>query len=92
MTRLLLALALLLVWSPLEARQARSREVLREFQKAHPCPSTGKKTGACPGFQKDHRVPLCFYGPDAVWNLQWLSVSEHKAKTKIDIKVCGWDT
>lgn len=52
----------------------RSRAVLREFQRIHPCPSTGKTTGACPGWHLDHVVPLVCFGLDAVQNLQWLPV------------------
>jgi hypothetical protein len=40
------------------AREYRSREVTREFQREHPCPSTGKTRGACPGYRKDHIKPL----------------------------------
>lgn len=50
----------------------RSRAVLREFKAAHPCPSTGKATGACPGWAIDHVIPLACGGCDAVVNLQWL--------------------
>ena len=39
---------------PLAAKESRSREVAREFQREHPCPSTGLTTGACPGYRKDH--------------------------------------
>jgi 5-methylcytosine-specific restriction endonuclease McrA len=73
------------------AASKRDPAVRREFQRLNPCPSTGKRSGACPGWQRDHVVPLCFYGADAVWNLQWLTVEEHKKKTKLDIKVCNWD-
>lgn len=52
----------------------RSRAVLREFQRIHPCPSTGKTTGACPGWNIDHVVPLICFGRDAIFNLQWLPV------------------
>jgi hypothetical protein len=38
--------------SPLSAREHRSREVTREFQREHPCPSTGLTTGACPATGK----------------------------------------
>jgi hypothetical protein len=31
---------------PLSAAEYRSREVTREFQREHPCPSTGKTSGA----------------------------------------------
>lgn len=50
----------------------RSRAVLREFQRIHPCPSTGLQSGACPGWFKDHIVPLVCSGCDSVENLQWL--------------------
>jgi ParB-like chromosome segregation protein Spo0J len=35
------------------AKEYRSREVAREFHREHPCPSTGLKTGACPGYRKE---------------------------------------
>jgi len=33
---------------PLTAKEYRSREVAREFQREHPCPSTGLPSGGCP--------------------------------------------
>jgi hypothetical protein len=50
----------------------RRADVLVAFQKIHPCPSTGKTTGACPGWSKDHVWPLAVCGCDSVSNLQWL--------------------
>ena len=50
----------------------RRSDVLAAFQRAHPCPSTGLTTGACPGWSKNHVVPLACGGCDAVANLQWL--------------------
>lgn len=50
----------------------RSGAVLSAFQRLHPCPSTGLKVGACPGWSKNHTVPLACGGCDAVFNLQWL--------------------
>lgn len=32
----------------------RSTTTIRCFQALYPCPSTGKTTGACPGWSKDH--------------------------------------
>jgi hypothetical protein len=64
----------------------RSRRVTEEFQQLNPCPSTGKTYGACPGWIKDHIVALCKGGADAVWNLQWQTVAEAKAKDKWECK------
>lgn len=50
----------------------RSRAVLRDFQRLYPCPSTGLQRGACPGWFKDHTIPLVCGGCDAIENLQWL--------------------
>lgn len=55
-----------------DGKIARSKSVLREFRRLHPCPATGKSTGACPGWSLDHVVPLACGGCDAVSNLQWL--------------------
>jgi len=60
---------------PLSAREYRSREVTREFQREHPCPSTGRTSGACPVYRKDHINPLACGGPDAVSNLQWQTIA-----------------
>jgi hypothetical protein len=62
------------------ASEHQSREVTREFQREHPCPSTGRTSGACPGFRKDHIKPLACGGPDAVSNLQWQTIRQAKAK------------
>jgi hypothetical protein len=40
-----------------DAKVERSREITAPFQREHPCPSTGKRWGACPGWVKDHRQP-----------------------------------
>jgi hypothetical protein len=71
------------------ASEHRSREVAREFQWQHPCPSTGRTTGACPGHVRDHIVPLACGGPDAVQNMQWQTVSEARAKDRWEAKGCN---
>lgn len=58
----------------------RRADVLATFQRAHPCPSTGLLVGACPGWQRNHVVPLACGGCDAVSNLAWLPT---------DIKACA---
>lgn len=70
----------------------RSTKVLRDFQKIHPCPSTGLPTGSCPGWAKDHVVPLSCGGCDHIGNLQWLpddqkSVAGAHAKDRFERKI-----
>lgn len=67
----------------------RSTAVARAFQKEHPCPSTGKTTGRCPGYVKDHIKPLACGGCDRMDNIQWQTVAEAKAKDRWEIKQCG---
>lgn len=51
---------------------ARDPSVTYHFKRQHPCPSTGKTTGACPGWSMDHVIPLACGGCDSVSNMQWL--------------------
>ncbi len=53
-------------------RILRRADVLAAFKRAHPCPSTGKTSGACRGWAIDHVWPLAACGCDHVGNLQWL--------------------
>jgi hypothetical protein len=82
--KLLLALAALLAL--VASADARNREVAKQFQREHPCPSTGRTTGACPGYVRDHIIPLCKGGPDTMANMQWQTVAEGKAKDKWECK------
>lgn len=61
-------------------RIKRSESAKRTFQRANPCPSTGKTSGGCRGYEIDHTRPLYQGGADAPDNMQWLSKSQHKAK------------
>jgi hypothetical protein len=85
---LIAAVILALVAGPLAAREYRSREVTRVFQREHPCPSTGHKSGACPGYRKDHVVPLACGGHDAVLNMQWQTIAAARAKDRIERRGC----
>jgi len=60
----------------------RSAKAKDSFRKNHPCPSTGKTTGACPGYVIDHITPLKRGGSDSPSNMQWQSVHDAKAKDK----------
>jgi hypothetical protein len=52
------------------------------FMHSHPCPSTGKKSGACPGYVLDHVKPLKQGGADDPSNMQWQTKAAAKAKDK----------
>jgi len=66
----------------------RAASLEREFQRQHPCPSTGSPTGKCPGYIKDHVLPLACGGPDAVSNLQWQTAAAAKAKDRWERHGC----
>jgi hypothetical protein len=84
-----LAYCLALAPSLAPAKTYRSLEVKHEFQRQHPCPSTGRPNGACPSYVKDHVVPLACGGPDAVTNLQWRTIAAAKAKDRWERKSCA---
>jgi hypothetical protein len=70
------------------SRTHRSRTARAEFQHSHPCPSTGRGTGACPGYVVDHVKPLACGGADAPSNMQWQTTAEGKAKDQWERKGC----
>jgi hypothetical protein len=81
-----LAAGALLAATWIDTAGARDRHVPQDFQRAHPCPSTGQTTGACPGYVRDHVKPLCKGGHDGVDNMQWQSVEQGKAKDRWECK------
>lgn len=80
-----LFLVLIAFAQPAEARSAAER---RAFQREQPCPSTGKKFGACFGYVVDHKIPLCAGGPDLRTNMQWQTVAAGHAKDKLEWAQC----
>jgi hypothetical protein len=52
--------------------------------RSHPCPSTGKSRGACPGYVVDHVVALKRGGADNPSNMQWQTIQDAKAKDKVE--------
>ncbi len=84
----LLLAALLAAALVAEGASARDTAVARAFQKAHPCPSTGKTTGKCPGYVKDHIKALCLGGLDHPSNMQWQTVAEAKKKDQVEREQC----
>jgi hypothetical protein len=61
---------------------ARSPKAKSDFKKSHPCPSTGKSSGACPGYVIDHVKPLKRGGADKPNNMQWQTKEAAKQKDK----------
>lgn len=67
---------------------ARRADVIAAYKRIHPCPSTGKSTGACPAWAIDHIIPLASGGCDAVSNLAWMPL---KLKTCPGICIDRWE-
>ena len=65
-------------------RIKRSAGAKHAFQKSHPCPSTGKVSGACPGYVIDHVTPLKRGGADNAGNMQWQTTEAAKLKDKTE--------
>jgi len=60
----------------------RSPEARYEFKRSHPCPSTGRSSGACPGYVIDHKDALKKGGADSPANMQWQTKEAAKEKDK----------
>jgi hypothetical protein len=60
----------------------RSAKARARFKKKHPCPSTGKTSGSCPGYIVDHKKPLKRGGADDPSNMQWQTQLAARAKDK----------
>ena len=65
-------------------RIARSPEARRAFERQHPCPSTGRTSGRCPGYVIDHVRALKRGGPDDPSNMQWQTIEDAKAKDRTE--------
>ncbi len=90
MQRTIAALALSLIAAAALAREGapHSHAALAQFQMAQPCPATGLTHGACPGWVKDHIVPLCAGGADAPANLQWQTRAASLVKDRSEWRWC----
>jgi hypothetical protein len=84
---LLLSLFAVLSLPDAEAKYARSPAARAEFVRTHPCPTTGMRRGACPGYVVDHIVALCDGGLDDPSNMQWQEYKESKIKDKTECKL-----
>lgn len=79
-----LLLIILLTLSFSAESGCRSGKPVREFRKEHPCPVTGKTTGACPDQIVDHVCSLFSGGRDDKSNMQWQTRFEAKIKDRIE--------
>lgn len=77
----LLAAMLCIPWAAY-AKIPRSAAAKHEFQREHPCPSTGERRGKCPGYVIDHVIALKRGGADSPSNMQWQTKEEAKAKDR----------
>lgn len=62
----------------------RSTAAKDSFKRQQPCPSTGRSSGACPGYVIDHVKPLECGGADSPSNMQWQTIAAGKAKDKTE--------
>jgi hypothetical protein len=67
-----------------KGRIARSATAKHAFQKSHPCPTTGKTSGACKGYVIDQVEPLKRGGADSPGNMQWQTTAAARAKNKVE--------
>jgi len=66
----------------------RDPAVTRLFTLTVPCPSTGETGHRCPGFIRDHLIPLCAGGADAVSNLWWEGAARAAEKDRHELQLC----
>lgn len=88
MSRLIVCLAALVLLAPISQATERSAAQVLAFKRANPCPATGERRGACPGYIVDHVHPLCAGGPDHPSNMQWQTVAESRKKDADERRMC----
>jgi hypothetical protein len=65
-------------------RIKRSSAAKNAFKRQHPCPSTGRSSGNCPGYVVDHVNPLECGGADTPPNMQWQTTAAATAKDRTE--------
>jgi hypothetical protein len=79
---------MVLISSNVMAEAHRSQKAKTIFKYSHPCPSTNRNKGSCPGYTIDHIKALACGGADDATNMQWQTQAEAKAKDKWELKGC----
>lgn len=64
----------------------KSASIKREFKAKTICPATGIYSQKCAGYWIDFIIPKKCGGPLELSNMQWLSIDDHKKKTKYEIR------
>jgi hypothetical protein len=67
-----------------QGKSQRSAIAKRAFRQSHPCPSTGRTSGACSGYVIDHVKALKHGGADEPGNMQWQTTAAAKAKDRVE--------
>lgn len=87
---LLASLLAMLLFGAAEPHAAeRDAAAKAAFRRDNPCPANDHSRGPCPGWQVDHIQPLCAGGQDHPDNMQWLTIDQHRIKTRQDRKRCA---
>ncbi|WP_157900109.1 hypothetical protein [Rhodoferax koreensis] len=74
---------------PVVAGAQASEAQMSAFQKYTTCPSTGRRSGACPGYRIAWKVPPCAGGQDRWTNLVWLTEVAARQKMQSDAAACA---
>lgn len=83
------AIALVVGLLPITGHGApRSMAERAAFVRHNPCPATHLRRGPCTGWEVDRVVSLCAGGADSRANMQWLTVMDHRVKTRQDRRIC----
>ena len=88
MKSIAILLFLLLFPNVSSAEYHRSQKAKTVFKYSHPCPSTGRRKGSCPGYIIDHIKAIACGGADSPDNMQWQTKSDAKAKDKWERNGC----
>lgn len=84
-----LILCLLMLLLGVANASQRSSAARLDFKRHNPCPSTGERQGACPGYVIDHIQPLCAGGPDRPENMQWQTRADSLVKDREERSMCS---